>query len=76
MIGFLSRYSPARGTANYNAMDTNKDGLVNMHDDPFTPFWPGDEYVDWVGLSLEYFGLFNLKNTLPIPLEFYNKVRG
>jgi hypothetical protein len=25
-------------------------------DDPYDPFYPGDEYVDWVGLSVYTFG--------------------
>jgi hypothetical protein len=32
-------------------LDTNKDGKFDSNDDPYSPFYPGDEYVDWVGLS-------------------------
>ncbi|TPX42627.1 mannan endo-1,4-beta-mannosidase [Synchytrium endobioticum] len=33
-------------------LDTNQDGVFNVADDPYTPYWPGPEYVDWVGLSV------------------------
>lgn len=42
--------------AEFEALDTNHDGVVNTKDDPYSPYWPGDEYVDWVGLSIYYFG--------------------
>jgi hypothetical protein len=32
--------------ANFDAMDTNKNGKLDKDDDPFSPFYPGDEYVD------------------------------
>jgi hypothetical protein len=37
-------------------MDTNKDGVVDAKDDPFGPFYPGDSFVDWVGLSIYTYG--------------------
>ncbi|KAI9016932.1 hypothetical protein BC832DRAFT_543226 [Gaertneriomyces semiglobifer] len=33
-------------------MDTNKDGKFDFYDDPYSPYYPGDNYVDWVGLSM------------------------
>lgn len=33
-------------------LDTSGDGEVTNADDPFKPYYPGDEYVDWVGLSV------------------------
>ena len=35
-------------------LDTNGDGRVTSADDPYTPFYPGDEYVDWIGISVYY----------------------
>lgn len=32
-------------------LDTNGNGVLDQEDDPFTPYFPGPEYVDWVGLS-------------------------
>jgi len=39
-----------------NALDTNGDGALTVADSPFAPYYPGDEYVDWVGLSVYYKG--------------------
>lgn len=36
------------------AMDTNKDGIIDAADDGYTPYWPGAEYVDWVGISVGF----------------------
>ncbi|KAJ3214280.1 hypothetical protein HDU67_001825 [Dinochytrium kinnereticum] len=38
------------------ALDTNLNGRIDEEDDPYTPYWPGDEYVDWVALSLYFKG--------------------
>ena len=39
------------------ALDTNRDGSVTNADDPYAPYWPGDDAVDWVGMSLYHWGL-------------------
>ncbi len=31
-------------------LDTDDDGTVTGADDPYAPYFPGEEYVDWVGL--------------------------
>jgi hypothetical protein len=52
-------------------MDTNKDGLVNENDDPFTPYYPGDQYVDWIGYSVFHFGGDGLTgNSIPSEGQF------
>jgi hypothetical protein len=38
-------------------LDTNNDGKIDMSDDPFMPYWPGEEAVDWVGMSVFHFGV-------------------
>jgi hypothetical protein len=38
--------------ANFQKMDTNNDNVIDSRDDPYLPYYPGDQYVDWVGLSL------------------------
>ena len=38
--------------ANFRVLDTNGDGQLTAADDPYGPFYPGDEYVDWVALSI------------------------
>jgi hypothetical protein len=37
-------------------LDTNGNRRLDIGDDPYVPYYPGDEYVDWVGLSTYYFG--------------------
>ncbi|KAJ3415224.1 hypothetical protein HDV05_005364 [Chytridiales sp. JEL 0842] len=39
-----------------SALDTNGDGRLDNNDDPYTPYWPGAEYVDWIGVSLYWKG--------------------
>jgi hypothetical protein len=39
------------------ALDTNGDGSITNADDPYAPYWPGDDAVDWVGMSLYHWGL-------------------
>lgn len=33
-------------------LDTNRNGILDAADDAFAPYYPGDAYVDWIGLSL------------------------
>ncbi|GAB3085296.1 OpgC domain-containing protein [Nocardioides zeae] len=37
-------------------LDTNDNGRLDEGDDPYGPYWPGDDVVDWVGLTLYHFG--------------------
>jgi hypothetical protein len=48
------------GSAATIALDTNHDGRLTSADDPYSPYWPGDDAVDWVGMSAYHFG-----NTYP-----------
>jgi len=47
-----SIYTPAPTSAEWRALDTNGDGKVDVLDDPYTPFWPGADVVDWVAMSV------------------------
>lgn len=38
--------------ADFERMDTNNDRVISNLDDPYLPYYPGDQYVDWVGISL------------------------
>ncbi|KAJ3114938.1 hypothetical protein HDU96_001438 [Phlyctochytrium bullatum] len=71
-------YSPVPGNATddarIRALDTNGDGLFNGSDSPYTPYYPGDEYVDWVGLSIYHYGRRYPWVTNDIPEE--NKFEG
>jgi beta-mannanase len=37
-------------------LDTNKNGRVDSEDDPYLPYYPGDEFVDWIGMSIYFYG--------------------
>ena len=37
-------------------LDVDGDGAVTRADDPYAPYWPGADAVDWVGLSLFHWG--------------------
>jgi hypothetical protein len=37
-------------------LDTNGNGALDPADDPYAPYYPGDDAVDWVGLSLYHWG--------------------
>ncbi|KAH8928336.1 glycoside hydrolase family 26 protein [Atractiella rhizophila] len=41
---------------NQAVLDTNGNGNFDNGDDPYSPYWPGIEYVDWAGLSVYYKG--------------------
>ncbi len=47
----------ANGSADFIALDTNKDGKIDTLDDGYSPYYPGDAYVDWVGLSVYSYGI-------------------
>lgn len=45
--------TPYHGTAeDFARLDTNGNGLLDANDDPYLPFYPGDEAVDWVGITI------------------------
>ncbi|MGH2379650.1 MAG: glycoside hydrolase family 26 protein, partial [Candidatus Limnocylindria bacterium] len=39
------------------SLDTDGDGEITNADDPYAPYWPGDDAVDWVGMSIYHWGL-------------------
>jgi hypothetical protein len=49
-------YEARPGTPDFQAVDTNDDGKLTVKDDPYAPYWPGDDAVDWVGITLYHFG--------------------
>ncbi|CEQ38579.1 SPOSA6832_00009, partial [Sporobolomyces salmonicolor] len=53
-----SQYA-ALSTADQAALDTNHDGQLTGADDAFSPYWPGTDVVDWIGLSIYYKGLYS-----------------
>jgi hypothetical protein len=49
-------YNVRPGTADFQALDTNHDGVLTMADDPYGPYYPGDASVDWVGFTDYHWG--------------------
>ncbi|KAJ1560346.1 hypothetical protein HK096_009116, partial [Nowakowskiella sp. JEL0078] len=60
------------GDLDFKYLDTNDDGLLTIDDEPYLPYYPGDEWVDWVGMSIYYYGNSFpwIKNEIP-PLSRY-----
>ena len=53
----------------YPLLDSSRNGALGNEDDPYTPFYPGDEWVDWVGFSIYHYGPIYPweQNTVPEP---------
>ncbi len=49
-------YEAKSGSADFAILDTNHDGVLNQRDDMYAPYYPGDDVVDWVGMSLYHWG--------------------
>ena len=66
------------GSDSFELLDTDGDGVLTINDDPYTPFYPGDDVVDWVGVSLYHWG--NVwpwgENELPEPDKFSDQITG
>jgi Glycosyl hydrolase family 26 len=53
---FGGQFGAQPGTEAFRDLDTDGDGALTMNDDPYGPYYPGDQYVDWVGISLYHWG--------------------
>ncbi|KAJ3081252.1 hypothetical protein HK102_002476 [Quaeritorhiza haematococci] len=64
----------------FAALDTNRDGVINRLDDPYGPYYPGDEWVDWVGISLYHYPSLDAAglpiNAIPQPTQFQDYILG
>jgi hypothetical protein len=71
-------YSAKPGTAAWQALDTDHSGTLTMADDPYAPYYPGDAYVDWVGLTVYHFGSAwpYGENEVPVTGKFLGALRG
>jgi hypothetical protein len=49
-----TQYTPQKSDARFLELDTSGNGVLDSQDDPFSPYYPGDSFVDWVGLSVFY----------------------
>jgi hypothetical protein len=72
------RYQARPGTAEFTGLDTNGDGRLDRTDDPYAPYYPGDEWVDWVGMSLYHWGAAYPwgENESPEPHKFAAQLTG
>lgn len=50
------QFAARPGTPDFAALDTDHDGTLTMSDDTYAPYYPGDDAVDWVGVSLYHWG--------------------
>jgi hypothetical protein len=67
---------PTKVKNDTEVMDTNKDGIFDTNDDPYSPYYPGNEYVDWVGLSIYHYGLKYpwIDNVIAQPNNFISQI--
>lgn len=70
-FGRASGAVDAAGQRAAAVLDTDGDGTVDDGDDPYAPYYPGDRWVDWVGLSLYHYGDHRAfgNNAAPAPGE-------
>lgn len=65
------KYFPSADSEQYKQMDTNGDGALDANDDPFAPYYPGDDVVDWVGISL----YSKVRNPFPAGAQKIKEIR-
>jgi hypothetical protein len=72
------RSAAAPGTPGFAALDTNSDGVWNGLDAAYSPYYPGDGDVDWVGLTALHdgAGVGNALNTMPADGELASMLTG
>jgi hypothetical protein len=70
--------SSAPGGAGLKTLDTDGNGTWDRDDDAYSPYYPGDDVVDWVGLSAYHdeTGSGEARNTVPGPDEFSTLLGG
>ncbi|TPX73569.1 mannan endo-1,4-beta-mannosidase [Chytriomyces confervae] len=68
----------AATVANLKVLDTNNKPGLDEEDDPYLPYYPGDDYVDWVGMSIYHYGKEWkwVDNVLPQPTQFEDYLQG
>jgi hypothetical protein len=62
---------PNQGTEDFRRMDTNGNGRIDAGDDPYLPYYPGDEFVDWVALSLYWYPDANTGYNIVPPSTYF-----
>lgn len=68
----------AQGKPWENETDTNAPVGLDGDDDPYMPYYPGDDFVDSVGMSIYHYGIQYpwLENVVPDATKFVDMVRG
>jgi len=71
-------YQATPGSADFAALDTSRDGRLTAHDDMYEPYYPGDDAVHWVGMTLYHWGIHYpwLENEMPPANNFASTLRG
>jgi hypothetical protein len=66
------------GAPDFALLDSDGDGSLTAMDDPYMPYYPGDEAVDWVGMSLYQWGNAYPwgKNEVPEPGKLIAQLTG
>jgi hypothetical protein len=66
------------GSPDFAALDTDGNGQVDAQDDPYRPYYPGDDAVDWVGMSIYHWGAAYPwgENEVPEPGKFAAQLTG
>lgn len=72
------RYGAAPGSKDSRALDTTSDGRLDERDDSYAPYYPGDDAVDWVGMSLYHWGTAYPwgENEVPVAGKLVDQLRG
>lgn len=72
------RYGAQPGSTDHAVLDTDGDGAVTAADDPYAPYYPGDDAVDWVGMSLYHWGDAYPwgADVVPEPTKFADQLTG
>lgn len=71
-------FETTRESPEFRYLDTDDDGVLTMADDPYAPYYPGDDVVDWVGMSLYHWGSAYPwgENEIAEPTKFAEQLRG
>jgi len=71
-------HAASPGSVDHAALDTTSDGELGEDDDPYAPYYPGDDVVDWVGMSLYHWGGSYpwRDNVVPEPGKFVDQLTG
>ncbi|KAJ3093909.1 hypothetical protein HDU96_001963 [Phlyctochytrium bullatum] len=60
--------------AEISALDTTGDNQVTFDDSPYAPYWPGADYVDWIGISLYWKGSDGMRANDAPPPDFVEQM--